>query len=346
MKAAIYLGIGAIEVRDVPMPTVGENEVLLKVESCAVCGSDIRTFRHGNSRVVPPQILGHEIAGQVVQVGCNVTRVKVGERVAVGGDVPCGKCVYCESGIGNNCLENYAMGYQFAGGFAEYCLLNGTVMNYGPVHLIPKNISYDEAALAEPLACVINGLERTCVRPGDTVVIIGAGPIGCMILPLARLWGAVKVILVDSDRSRIEQAEQFGADEYIWSGNKDPVCRVMELTEGQGADVVFTANSSCSCHLEAIDMAGHRARVNLFGGVAQGETITIEPNKIHYKEMILTGSHGSTPRQHQMALELIREGKIDMKKYISHRFPLNRIKDAFHAAEDREGLRVIVRPWD
>lgn len=346
MKAAVYLGIGQIEVRDLEMPAVGDDEALIKVDSCAVCGSDIRTFRHGNSRVVPPQILGHEIAGQVVRAGRNVTKVKEGDRVAVGADVPCGECVYCESGMGNNCLENYAMGYQFAGGFAEYCLLNGTVMKYGPVHLIPENISYEEAALAEPLACVINGLERAGVRPGDTAVIIGAGPIGCMMIPLARLWGAVKVILVDSDQSRIAQAEHFGADEYIWSGDGSPVGKVMELTGGRGADVVFTANSSAASHLEAIDMAGHRARVNLFGGLAQGETIMIEPNKIHYKEMILTGSHGSTPRQHRMALEFIKEGKIDMKKYISHRFPLGKINDAFHAAETREGLRVIVRPWD
>ncbi len=344
MKAAVYMGIDRIEVCDVPKPIVGDNEVLLKVEACAVCGSDIRIFHSGNNRVVPPQILGHEIAGRVVETGAGVTKVRVGDRVAVGADVPCGKCIYCESGIGNNCLENYAMGYQFAGGFAEYCLLNEMVMHYGPVHVIPEKISYEEAALAEPLACVINGMEKVHIRMGDTVVIIGAGPIGCMMIPVARLLGSTRVVMIDNDLKRINQAKKFEADEYIWSGEKSPVERVVQLTGGLGADVVITANGSSGTHLDAINMAGHRARVNLFGGLAQNTTITIEPNKIHYKEMVLTGSHGSTPKQHRQALNLIASGMIDMKKYISHRYPLENITDAFASAENRDGLRVIVKP--
>lgn len=344
MKAAVYLGIDKIEIRDVPKPEVGPNEVLLKVVACAVCGSDIRIFHYGNNRVNPPQILGHEIAGRVVETGSGVTKVKVGDRVAVGADVPCGQCVYCESGLGNNCLDNHAMGYQFAGGFAEYCLLNDMVMHYGPVHRIPENVSYEEAALAEPLACVINGFEMVHIKMGDTVVVIGAGPIGCMMIPLARLCGSTRIIMVDNDPKRVEQAKRFGADEYIWSGRENPVERVKQLTGGFGADVVITANGASRTHLDAIDMAGHRARVNLFGGLAQNTTITIEPNKIHYKEMVLTGSHGSTPRQHRLALDLIASGKINMKEYISHRFQLEQITEAFAAAENREGLRVIVKP--
>lgn len=344
MKAAVYTGIDQIEIMDVPKPEAGENEVLIQVKACAVCGSDIRIFHHGNDRVKPPQILGHEISGVVVQAGSKVTKLKVGDRVAVGADVPCGHCVYCESGSGNNCPENYAMGYQFAGGFAEYCLLNEMVMNYGPVHIIPDHVAYEEAALAEPLACVINGLEKVDLKLGDTLVIIGAGPIGCMMVPVARLWGATKIIMVDNDKHRIESARRFSADEYILSGEEDSVRRVMELTNGLGADAVITANSSPKTHLDAIDMAGHRARVNLFGGLAQGTSITIEPNKIHYKEMIVTGSHGSTPRQHKMAVDLIASGKINIKNYISHHFPLDQIRSAITTAENREGLRVVVQP--
>lgn len=344
MRAAVFEGIEHITVKEVPDPVVKENEVLLKVEACAVCGSDIRIFHHGNDRVHPPQILGHEMAGEVIKVGSRVTKWVVGDRIAVGADVPCGHCVYCESGMGNNCMENYAMGYQFPGGFAEYCLLNEMVINYGPVHRIPDHVEYEEAALAEPLGCVINGLEMVNIRLGDTVVIIGAGPIGCMMIPVARLWGATKIIMVEKDRARIEGAKKFDADEYIWTQEQDPVKRVMELTAGFGANVVITANAVSSTHLDAINMAGHRARINLFGGLAAGETILLEPNKIHYKEISVMGSHGSTPRQHRMALDLIASGKIDIKKYISHHFSLEAIRDAFMAAENREGMRVIVKP--
>lgn len=344
MKAAVFTGIEHIEIRDVPKPVPGEGEVLLKVEACAVCGSDIRIFHHGNDRVKLPQITGHEIAGRVVEVGGKVTKLKVGDRVAVGADVPCGQCPACESGHGNNCEQNFAMGYQFAGGFAEYCLLNEMVMHYGPVHIIPDHVPYEEAALAEPLGCVINGLEMVNIHLGDTVVIIGAGPIGMLMVAVAKLWGATKIIVVDKNKQRAENALTFGADEYVWSGEGDAVAKVMDLTGGKGADVVLTANPVASTHLQAIDMAGHRARVNLFGGVPAGTTILLEPNKIHYKEMAVMGSHGSTPRQHKMALDLIASGKIDMKKYISHHYPLEEIRTAFQTTESGEGMKVIVLP--
>lgn len=344
MKAAVFTGIDHIEVRDVPKPCPGENEVLLKVEACAVCGSDIRIFHHGNDRVRVPQIMGHEIAGQVVEVGDKVTKLKIGDRVAVGADIPCGQCPACESGHGNNCEQNFAMGYQFAGGFAEYCLLNEMVMHYGPVHIIPDHVPYEEAALAEPLGCVINGLEMVNIHLGDTVAIIGAGPIGMLMVAVAKLWGATRIIVIDKNRRRAENALTFGADDNICADGDDPVEKVMKMTGGKGADVVLTANTVASTHLQAIDMAGHRARVNLFGGVAVGTTIPLDPNKIHYKEMAVMGSHGSTPRQHKMALDLIASGKIDMKKYITHHFPLDEIKTAFDVTESGRGMKVIIHP--
>lgn len=346
MRAAVFEGLERMVVKNVPDPIVGEHDVLLKVEACAVCGSDIRIFHHGNDRIKPPQILGHEIAGQVVKTGSHVSEWKEGDRIAVGADVPCGHCIYCESGMGNSCLTNHAMGYQFAGGFAEYCLLNEMTVNFGPVHNIPDHVTYEEAALAEPLGCVINGLEMVNIHFGDIVVIMGAGPIGCMMIPTARLFGAARLIVIEKDRGRLEAAKQFGADEYIWIEEEDPVQRVMELTQGYGANVVITANASASTHVDAINMAGHRARVNLFGGLPAGTTIQLEPNKIHYKELQVMGSHGSTPRQHRMALDLISSGRIDVKRYISHRFPLDEILKAFAAAENRGGMRVIVKPHE
>lgn len=345
MKAAILEALDRIIVKEVPTPQADDNSVLVKVKACAVCGSDIRIYHHGNSRVIPPQILGHEISGEVVEAGKNVTKFKVRDRVAIGADVPCGECIFCEAGIGNNCQINYAMGYQFAGGFAEYVLLNKTVVNYGPVHKIPGHVSYDEAALAEPLGCVLNALELSNIKLGDIVVIIGAGPIGCMIIEVARRMGAAKIIVVQRSRPRLEMAKKFGADVYICSSEEDGVTRVLEETAGLGADVVITSNPSPEAQVDAIKMAKNRARVNLFGGLPKAKSmVTLDTNLIHYKELFVHGAHGAMPVHHQKAIELISSGTINIKNYISHNYKLDDILDAFAAAEGHAGMRVIVNP--
>jgi L-iditol 2-dehydrogenase len=274
-----------------------------------------------------------------------VSKFKPGDRVAIGADVPCGECVFCEAGIGNNCQINYAMGYQFDGGFAEYVLLNRMVVNYGPVHKIPDNVTYDEAALAEPLGCVLNALELSSIKLGDTVVIIGAGPIGCMIIGVVRRMGAAKVIVVQRSRPRLELARKFGADVYICSSEEDAISRVLEETDGLGADVVITSCPSPQAQADAIHMAKNRARINLFGGLPKGSSIVpLDTNIIHYKELFIHGAHGAMPVHHGKALELIASGVINANDYISHSFTLDDISDAFTAAESHAGMRVIVNP--
>jgi L-iditol 2-dehydrogenase len=292
-----------------------------------------------------PQIIGHEISGVVCETGANISKFKVGDRVAVGADIPCGECAACEAGHGNNCQTNLAMGYQFAGGFAEYVLLNRTVLSYGPVHKIPDHVSFEKAALAEPLGCVLNGLELSNVQLGDTVAIIGCGPIGCMLLTVAKKMGAIRTIVVEKNRMRLEQAKQFGADIAICIDDEDPVERVLAETGGLGADVVITANAVPSTQVQALQMANFRARVNFFGGLPAGKSmVTLDTNIIHYRELFVHGTHGSLPRHHQKAIDLISTGAIDIEKFISHRFDLDQIKEAFAAAENCAGLRVIVKP--
>lgn len=345
MKAAIFEGIEKIVIKDVPIPKMDDNSVLVRVKACAVCGSDIRIFHHGNTRVKPPQILGHEISGEIVEVGKNVSKFKPGDRVAMGGDIPCGECVYCESGIGNNCSINYALGYQFPGGFAEYVLLNSLVVNYGPVHKIPDNVSYDEAALAEPLACVLNGLELSNVRLGDVVVIIGAGPVGCMMIEVVKRMGAAKVIMVQRSKPRLELARRFGADVYICSSEENAVERVLEETGGMGADVIICANSSPEAQIDALKMAKNRARVNFFGGLPRNNSlVTLDTNIIHYRELFVHGSHGASPSHHRKALELIGSGAIKIGNYISHKFCLDDILEGYKMAESHLGMRVVINP--
>lgn len=346
MKAAVYLGNDNMVVKNVPVPEVDDNSILLKVHSCAVCGSDIRIFHSGNSRVTPPQILGHETSGEVVKVGKNVKKFNVGDRVAVGADVPCGECVFCKAGIGNNCQINYAMGYQFAGGFAEYLLLNEIVVNYGPITKIPDHVSYDEACLAEPLACVLNALELAPVKLNDVVVLIGAGPIGLMIAEVAKNMGASKVIVINRSRPRLEMASNLGlADFAVCSQEEDAIARVLEETNGLGADVIFTSNPNPASQIDAIKMAKNRARVNFFGGLPKNNSIVqLDTNIIHYKELFISGAHGSMPIHHSLAVDLISSGRINIKKFASHNYALDEIADAFSAAEGHVGLRVIVNP--
>ncbi len=345
MKAAVLEDYNKLVVKEVPTPEVDQDSVLVRVKACAVCGSDIRIYHSGNNRVNMPQIIGHEIAGEVVEVGSNVTKFKVGDRVAIGADVPCGECAFCEAGIGNNCQINYAMGYQFAGGFAEYVLLNRIVVNYGPVHKIPDHVSFDEAAMAEPLGCVLNALELSNIRLGDTVVIIGAGPIGCMIIGVARKMGATKVIVVQRSMARLEYARRFGADVYVLSSEEDAVARVLEETGGLGADVVITANPSPQAQADALKMAKNRARINLFGGLPKDKSmVTLDTNIIHYKELFVHGAHGALPIHHGKAVELIASGAVNVNEYISHHFSLDDINEAFQAAEGHEGMRVVVNP--
>lgn len=344
MLALVLEELGKLAVKEVPTPQVEPGSVLVRVKACAICGSDIRIVHHGNPRVTLPAILGHESAGEVVEVGQGVDKLKIGDRVAIGADVPCGKCALCEAGMGNVCPINYAMGYQFPGSFAEYVLLHPLVVEHGPIHIIPDGVSYEESALAEPLACCLNALELTPISLADTVVVIGAGPIGCMLLELARTMGAGKVIAVNRTRKREELLNQL-ADRVLFSSEQDIIQPIMDFTNGLGADIVITACASPQAQIDALKIVKNRGKVNFFGGLPQSaEPIPIDTNVIHYKEIFVTGAHGSVPRHHRKALQLIADKVIDIKKYISHTFPLKNAVEAFKLAEQKTELRIVICP--
>ena len=345
MKAAVLESLDKIAYKDIETPKIVPGSILVKVHSCAVCGSDIRIFHYGNPRVKPPCVTGHEIAGEIIKVGEGVDNFKAGQRVAIGADVPCGKCFYCQNGLGNDCPINYAIGYQFPGGFAEYILLNPTTVQFGPITILPDSVSYDEGALAEPLACAINGLELAHLKLGDTIVIMGAGPIGCMMIELARFFGAFKVIMMQRSKGRLEFSRKFGADLYVETSRADPVQAALDATGGKGPDVVITSCGSVEAHEQAIKMVAKRGYVNLFGGLpANSRNLDIPSNLIHYKECFVTGSHGSVPRHHKLAVKLIEDKKVNVKELITATYPLIDIEKAFKDYEQRNGMKVIVKP--
>jgi L-iditol 2-dehydrogenase len=345
MKAAMLEALDRIVVRDVAEPVCGEDEAILEVDACAVCGSDIRIFHYGNDRVKPPTVIGHEIAGRIVKAGRNVTRVKAGDRVALGADVPCGTCPWCTTGRGTNCRINYAIGYQFPGGFQERMLLNATTLAYGPVTPIPDTLSFAEAAIAEPLACAVNGLELAQFGLGKSICIIGLGPIGCMMLELTRVFGASRVFAAQRSAARLEMARAFlpGA-RFIATEEEDLVDTVMRETGGEGVDLAITTAGTVKAHEDAIRMVAHRGYVNLFGGLKNQPKLTFDSNLIHYKECFVMGSHGSLPRHHRVAVDLIAQGAVKAARYISALYPLEKTADAFAYHESRNGLKVIVAP--
>jgi L-iditol 2-dehydrogenase len=345
LKAAVLETSGEVVYRDVPDPIVDDHSALMRVESVAICGSDLRIIRTGNPRVKPPAIIGHETSGVIVAAGKHVRRVKVGDRIAVGADVPCGQCRWCRNGLGNNCAINYAVGYQIPGAFAEYLLLTRLVLEEGPVTPFSEKLSFDEAALAEPLACAVNGLELAGMSLGKTVVIIGLGPIGCMMIDLCRVMGAVKVIAVQRSRLRMEIAQAYEADVYIASEEEDVVARCLEETDGEGPDIVMTTCGSVDAHEQAVEMVAHRGVVNLFGGLGKDvRPMSLLSNTVHYKECFITGSHGCVPRHHELAVKLLENGSVRVRPLITHTFPLSKVKEALSVMEKRQGMKIVMHP--
>jgi len=341
MRVAMYYNNNDVRVEEMPKPQIGPGEILVKVIASGICGSDVMEWYRIKKA---PLVLGHEITGDIAEVGHGVERYKVGDRVFVSHHVPCNTCRYCLNGNHTACETLHTTNF-YPGGFAEYLLVDPLVINYGPIHKIPDNLDYDEAAIAEPLACCINGLELAWVSLGDIVVIIGAGPVGCMMAELARYMGARKVIVSQRSKTRLEMAKNYDIDVLISATEEDFTQRVMEETDGLGADVVVTACSSLEAQAQAIPVIKNRGRVNFFAGLPKGtDPLVLDTNIIHYKECYLFGSHGSTPRHHRMALELLASGRVNAGKFISHKFGLDQIMDAFDMVESRQGMKVVVNP--
>ena len=346
MKAAVLHGHRDLRVEERALPQLTPGSVLLRVDACAICGSDIRTFNHGNNRVVGPSVIGHEIAGTVVGVGEGVTRFQLGDRLSVGGDVPCGKCVHCLSGSGNNCDINLAIGYQFDGGFAEYLRLDPLVVEHGPIQKYYGDLTASEACLAEPLACCINGFEVANMREGCSVAVFGAGPIGLMLIALAKAqYKSMLIISIDPNPSRRKFAMKCGADFVIDPTQEDPATELMRISEGRGIERIFTACSIPETHEQAFRSVAKRGFINLFGGLPAGSSpVKLDSNWIHYREAYITGSHGATPKHHSEAIRLIENKKIRMDIFISNELPLTRIADAFALAESGSAVKVVITP--
>jgi L-iditol 2-dehydrogenase len=336
-----------VRVEDAEEPTCGPDEVKLRVRNCSTCGTDVKIFYNGHQNLSPPRVIGHEIAGEVVEVGADVSGWSVGDRAQVIAAVPCGECYECTKGWMAVCQNQTSVGYQYDGGFAEYMTVPPQVLKVDGLNRIPDNVGFDEASAAEPLACAINAQELLGIEEGDTVVVFGAGPIGCMHIRVARgVHKAGKVFLIDVNAERLKMsADAVGPDEVINGAEVDVVERVLELTEGRGADVIITATAANVTQEQAISMAARNGRISFFGGLPKtNPTITCDSNLVHYRQLHIHGANGSAPSHNKKALEYISTGQVPVKDLITVHLPLDRVLEAFDIVKNGEAIKVTVEP--
>jgi L-iditol 2-dehydrogenase len=290
--------------------------------------------------------MGHEIAGDISVVGEGVSGFAAGDRVQVIAAIPCGVCDVCRKGWMTVCPNQESMGYHYDGGFAELMVVPAKVLAVDGVNRIPDGVSFAEASVAEPLACVLNGQELVNVHDDDVVVVVGAGPIGCLHVRLARARGAAQVFLVDINRARLEaSAAHVQPDEWICGEDTDVVDAVAKLTDGRGADVIITAAASATAQEQAIVMAARRGRISFFGGLPKdAPIISCDSNLVHYRELSIFGANGSSPRHNREALELIGSGTVPVLDLITHRLPLDQALDAFDLVARGEAIKVTIEP--
>lgn len=334
-------GGGNLELRDGPVPTPAPGQVLIEIKTAGLCGSDIHIYHWSiNFAMRPPMIIGHEFSGEIVEIGEGVTGWKIGDRVtAEPCTIVCGVCRYCRVGAFNLCAQRRVMGYWVNGIFAEYVTIEA-----GRLHKLPDAISFDEGALTEPLACCVHAVhELTGVEIADTVVITGPGAIGLLCLQLAKLEGAQVVMVGTSqDTDRLKIAKKLGADYCMNAETEDVPAAVGELTDGNGADIVFEcsgAGPAAGLGLDSVRKQGKYTQVGLFG-----KPITVDFEKIAYKELHVTGSLAQQWTSWKRTIKIMDQGKLDLKAVISEKLPLSQWKEAFERFEAKKGLKILFDP--
>src|SRR5690625_3867284 len=329
MKALRFYAPEDVRLENYREPSCRPGEVKLRVPNCSTCGTDVKIFHNGHQNLSPPRTIGHEIAGEVVEVGADVASLygtdwQVGDRVQVIAAVPCGECHECRKGWMAVCQNQTSMGYQYEGGFAEYMVVPRQVLKVDGLNRIPDGVGFAEASAAEPLACAINAQELLGIEEGDDVVVFGAGPIGCMHIRVARgVHGAGRVFLVDVNAERLAMsAEVARPDETIDGSQVDVVERVLELTGGRGADVVITATAAKVAQTQAVAMAARNGRISFFGGLAKNDpVIELDSNVVHYRQLHIHGANGPAPEHNRRALEDIGTGQAPVRDPLNHHHP-------------------------
>ena len=347
MRAAVYYGPEDLRVTEVPEPLVEAGEVLLRVLGAGICGTDVRIL-HGSHRKYPSgtvRIPGHEVVAEIEQIGSGVEGYHLGQRCFVAPNAGCGHCRQCISGNNNRCAAYQAIGITIDGAFAEHLKLPAAFIAQG--NLIPVAAEVDPAigSLMEPFACVLRGQEPLAIRPGETVLVMGAGPIGAMHVALARMKGAGRVLVSDPNPVRAARALTMGADRAISDGNEKLEATVHEATNGEGPEVVIVAAPSHEAQMQAIELAGIGGRINFFGGLPKDRpAIEFNSNTLHYKELLVTATTACSTLDCWRAAEIINSARIDFRPFVTARYPLGRALEAFEEVQSGRTLKVVLEP--
>jgi len=342
MKAALLYGIKDLRIQDIDVPKVEYGEILVKVKAATTCGTDLKIYQRGyvGGVIKLPTVFGHEWAGDIVDVGKGVPYFQEGMRVRAGNSSPCLRCYMCQRGKFNLCEDMMWLW----GAYAEYIKVPQRIVTLN-TQVIPDHLTYDEAAVTEPLACVLHGIEEARVKLGDTVAIIGAGPIGLLHLLIVRKMGAGKIIISDTIDERLQLARKLGADEAINAKKEDTAEKTKKLTGGYGADVVIEAIGMPATWEQALKMVRKGGTVLEFGGCPPQTEIKISTEQLHYGETTIMGAFHTTPSHFKKALNLIASGAINVKPLITNHVKLSDIKQALETlATSKTDIKIAISP--
>ena len=341
MKAIRLLGKDRLQLMDVPVPEINDDEMLIRVRAASICGTDVRMLQNGYKNVDAehPLTLGHEFAGDIARIGANVKGYAVGQRVAIAPNIGCGTCALCASGNTHLCQNYQAFGVTMDGGFAEYVKLPAVAIRQGNVSPMNASISYQEAALVEPLSCVYNGQKLIGVRPGDDVLIIGLGPIGLMHIMVSKLLGAGQVFVTDLSGERLNKACELFSDVIAVSGDvKSELARHGK----SGVDLCVIACPSPSAQAKSLEYMNMNGRLLFFGGLPAGkEIVPINANLIHYLQLRIQGCTKQSVSEYRICEKLVNDKRIPLGLIMSDTYPPERFREAFAAAASAKGLKHV-----
>jgi L-iditol 2-dehydrogenase len=342
MKAVLFYAPGDIRYGETARPQAGPGEVLVEIKAALTCGTDLKTYKRGHPVLIKktPAVFGHEWAGVIAELGPGVEGFAVGQRVVAPNSAPCGRCFYCQRDRPSLCEDLQLLN----GAYAEFIAVPARIVQKNLLP-IPDGVTFKQAPLIEPLACALHGIERSRIQLGDTVCVIGHGPIGLMLTRLAALKGA-RVIVVGRNPAKLDMARRFGARELVdITVAADPVDAVRSLTPGgRGVDVAIEAVGLPETWEQAVEMARPGGLVNLFGGCKSGTHIAIDTRRPHYDELEIIGVFHHTPQYIRTALALVASGQIDADALITHEMPLARLEEAFQLMTGGAALKVAIIP--
>ena len=342
MMAAVLYGKEHLQVEPVAVPEIDRGDILVRVQVALTCGTDVKVFQRGyHARmIVPPAVFGHELAGDVVAAGPDVTRFKLGQRVVAANSAPCEACYFCDRGQQNLCEDLLFNN----GAYAEYIRIPSRIVERN-TYEIPAHVSYQDAALVEPLACVLRGLEETGIRKGDTIAIIGLGPIGLMFVRLAKVYGA-RVIAIGRRKTQLDRAAAMGAAELIGTATvPQPAATVRQLTGGRGADIAIEAVGNPETWHWAVDMVRRGGTVNFFGGCPNESRVSLDTSRLHYSEITCKASFHHTPAHIRKALDIVSNGDISAKDFVNGEEPLTNLLEVMRHLMSHNGhLKTAIIP--